>query len=231
MQRPITTLFLLSSVDGKISTGDTDVMDVDSDFPNIPNVSEGLQQYYDLEMKTDLFSLNSGRVFAKIGFNQKTDVPNKLPVTFIVIDNKPHLNASGVSYLSQKAKEVIFVTTNLSHPVYSLRNSLFNVHVIPFIEKIDFITLFKKLRSDFSVDRLTIQAGGTLNTELMRSGLIDHISLVVAPVMVGGKNTSSVMDGESLHSTQELGKIKPLKLESAEPLNHSYLHLRYKVLN
>ena len=31
--RPITTLFLLTSVDGKISTGATDEMDVDRDFP------------------------------------------------------------------------------------------------------------------------------------------------------------------------------------------------------
>lgn len=32
MDRPITTLFMLSSVDGKISTGATDELDVDKDF-------------------------------------------------------------------------------------------------------------------------------------------------------------------------------------------------------
>ena len=36
MKRPETTLFMLISVDGKISTGDTDVMDVDQDYKNIP---------------------------------------------------------------------------------------------------------------------------------------------------------------------------------------------------
>ena len=35
MDRPVTTLFLLMSVDGKISTGSTDEMDVDRDFPKI----------------------------------------------------------------------------------------------------------------------------------------------------------------------------------------------------
>lgn len=35
MDRPITTLFMLTSVDGKISPGATDALDVDKDFPNI----------------------------------------------------------------------------------------------------------------------------------------------------------------------------------------------------
>ncbi len=33
--RPITTLFMLVSVDGKISTGSADELDVDKDFPKI----------------------------------------------------------------------------------------------------------------------------------------------------------------------------------------------------
>ena len=44
MRRPITTLFMLISVDGKISTGATDDLDVDKDFPEIIGVKEGLQQ-------------------------------------------------------------------------------------------------------------------------------------------------------------------------------------------
>ena len=42
MGRPITTLFMLMSVDGKISTGATDELDFDQDFPRIEGVREGL---------------------------------------------------------------------------------------------------------------------------------------------------------------------------------------------
>ena len=35
MDRPITTLFMLMSVDGKISTGASDDLDVDKASPNI----------------------------------------------------------------------------------------------------------------------------------------------------------------------------------------------------
>ena len=38
MNRPITTLFMLESLDGKISTGNSDNLDVDKDFPKIDGV-------------------------------------------------------------------------------------------------------------------------------------------------------------------------------------------------
>ncbi len=49
MDRPIATLFMLMSVDGKISTGSTDELDIDRDFPKLPGVREGLHQYYEIE--------------------------------------------------------------------------------------------------------------------------------------------------------------------------------------
>lgn len=84
MNRPITTLFMLMSVDGKISPGATDELDFDKDFPHIDGIKEGLQQYYDIEQTTDLWSLNSGRVQAKMGVN-KHNMPSKTPVSFVFI--------------------------------------------------------------------------------------------------------------------------------------------------
>lgn len=67
MTRPMTTLFMLMSVDGKISTGNSDALDFDTDLPQIAGVKAGLQQYYALEQQTDLTSLNTGRVMQKLG--------------------------------------------------------------------------------------------------------------------------------------------------------------------
>lgn len=230
-QRPYTTLFLLVSVDGKISTGDTDVMDVDKDYPRIDGVKEGLKQYYDLEIETDLFSLNTGRVFAKVGMNEKTDEPKKLPVSFIVVDNKPHLTERGIVYLAKKSKNLIIATVNKTHPAISLKKNFDNICVFEYKEKIDFGDLFSKLKEQFGAKRLTIQSGGTLNTTLVREGLVDRVFLVMAPALVGGKNTPTLMDGESLHTPNELNKIKALELVQAKPLENSYLLLEYKVKN
>ena len=71
MNRPITTLFMLESLDGKISSGNNDSLDADKDFPKIDGVKEGLHQYYEIEQTTDYYSLNTGKVMAKIGVNDK----------------------------------------------------------------------------------------------------------------------------------------------------------------
>ncbi|MFA6408197.1 MAG: dihydrofolate reductase family protein [Candidatus Paceibacterota bacterium] len=231
MNKPYTTLFLLVSVDGKISTGDTDKMDVDTDFPNIDGIKEGLGQYYDIEKETDPFSLNTGRVFKKIGINEKTDEPEKQDVSFIVVDNEPHLTERGVSYLAKKTKNLIIITTNNDHPAVALKRDFGNIHILEYDGVVDFGDAFSRLKIEYGVDRLTVQSGGSLNAVLIREGLIDRVLLVVAPALVGGGDTSTLMDGESLHTTDELNKIKTLDLVEARPLQNSYLLLEYRVRN
>lgn len=226
--RPTTTLFLLVSVDGRISTGDTDVMDFDKDLPKIKGVKEGLAQYYAIERTTDFFSLNSGRVMAKVGANKKVWEGKPLPVSFIIIDNKPHLTKKGLEYFIKKSKNLFIVTTNKNHPALRMKYS--NLHILLYEEKIDLKDMMVQLKKECGAKRITIQTGGTLNAEFIRNGLVDHISFVVAPIMVGGKHTATAMDGESLHRQSELFKLKALKLRSAKKLKNSYLHLRYDVL-
>lgn len=219
------------SVDAKISTGDTDVMDIDSDFPKITGVKEGLKQYYDIEKTTDLFSLISGKVLVKIGANQKSYEGKQIPVTIVVIDNKPHLNENGIKYVASKFSKLIIITTHTIHPAVALKDSYSNIEVISYDKKIDFGNLFTRLKKEFGAERLTIQSGGELNALFVREGLVDRVIVVVAPCLVGGKNTPSLVGGESLHAPQDLSKIKSLELVQAKPLENSYLLLEYKVKN
>ena len=55
--------------------------------------------------------------------------------------------------------------------------------------------------------------------------------LVVAPLLVGGKATSSLIDGPSLQTEEELIDLKALKLVRCEVLQDSYLRLEYDVIN
>lgn len=230
MNKPITTLFMLMSVDGKISTGAVDTLDIDKDFPKIDGVKEGLPQYYDLEQQTDLYSLNSGRVWAKIGINNEQTYIQKLPVSFLVINNKPHLTLLGVENLLLKSKKLFIITSNKNHPAYEKQNEA-NLEIIYYEKEIDFIDLFQKLKTKFGIDNLTIQSGGELNSVFLRNKLIDKLSIVVAPLLIGGVNTTSLIGGESFKSIEELINIKALKLEKVEVLENSYIHLKYDVIN
>lgn len=220
---------MLMSVDGKISTGDTDILDFDKDLPKINGVKEGLHQYYDLEKQTDTCSFNTGRVMAKIGVNDRETTPTKIPVDFVIVDDKPHLTKKGVEYISKWVRTLYLVTTNKQHPALSC--GLGNVRVIDYDETINFPMLFETLKTEYQIERLTIQSGGTLNATLIREDLIDHLSVVVAPILVGGSSTSTLVDGESLHTLEDLHKLRTLTLVSATPLEHSFLYLRYDLRN
>ena len=226
MDRPITKLFMLMSVDGKISTGASDNLDVDKDFPKIAGVKEGLHQYYEIEQTTDLWSLNSGRVQAKIGINT-ADMPNKTPVSFVVIDNK-HLKENGIRYFCALSKQFVLVTSNEKHPAFEVEEE--NLHII-YQNELSLKDVLTKLKSEHSIERITIQTGGTLNELFLREKLIDYIDIVVAPVLVGGQDTSTLIDGKSLLSERELPKLGVLKLQECIVLENSYLRLRYEVIH
>ena len=225
MNRPVTTLFLLMSVDGKISTGSTDELDVDRDFPLIPGLREGLPQYYEIEQSTDLWSFNTGRVQAKMGVNT-ADMPDKTPVSFVLLDNS-HLNEHGVRYFCAKSKQFVLITTNKNHPAFHVKEE--NLHII-FQEKLSLTAALMILKEQFGCDRLTIQSGGTVNALFLREKLFNFVDVVVAPVLIGGKDTTTLIDGHSLQSRDELNQLGVLRLIEATPLQDSYLRLRYQVI-
>ncbi len=220
---------MISSVDGKISTGDKDSRDIDKDFPYIKGVAEGLNQYYELEKWTDLHSFNTGRVMEKIGMNKEKDEIKKLPVSFIIVDNKPHLNSLGVSNLLRKCKTLYLITTNKNHPAFKLKDK--NLKIIFYNNTIDFTELFEKLKNEYAIEKVTIQSGSLMNSILIREKLIDRVSLVIAPALIGGKDTPSLVGGASLGTDKDLEKVRALKLVKSETLKSSYIHLVYEVIN
>ena len=225
MDRPITTLFMLMSVDGKISPGASDILDVDMDFPMIDGVKEGLHQYYEIEQTTDLWSLNTGRVQAKLGVNEK-DMPPKTPVSFVLIDNS-HLNEHGVRFFCELSKQFVLITTNPDHPAFKVKSD--NLGII-LQKELCLEKALVKLKEDYGCERITIQSGGTMNSLFLRNKLFDYVDIVVAPVLVGGKDTSTLIDGESITTKEELGKLGVLKLVDCEKLEDSYIRLKYEVI-
>ena len=225
MDRPVNTLFMLMSVDGKISTGSVDELDVDRDLPEITGVREGIHQYYEIEQTTDLWSFNTGRVQEKMGVNEK-EMPGKTPVSFVLLDNR-HLTEHGIRYFCELSDQFVLITLNTDHPAFGIKAD--NLHII-YQEKLSLPEALKRLKKDFGCERLTIQSGGTVNGLFLREKLFDYVNIVVAPVLIGGKDTATLIDGRSLVSTSQLGELGVLKLLECRVLEDSYINLKYEVV-
>ena len=165
---------------------------------------------------------------AKIGVNDKKEYRDKVDVRFVIIDNKPHLNENGIDYLCHWVDKLLLVTTNKQHIAYTLKNKYDNLEIL-YYEKLDLEELLEDLYINYGAERLTIQSGGTLNGMFVRDKLIDFVNIVIAPIIVGGKDVSTLVDGESIKNESELNKLMPLQLLECNRLDDSYIQLKYKV--
>lgn len=115
------------------------------------------------------------------------------------------------------------------HPAYNLLDKYDNLEII-YYDNIDLVTLMEDLKNNYGVEKITIQSGGTLNGEFLRNNLIDYVHIVIAPLLVGGADTSTLIDGKAITQVEELNKLKALKLIECNVLKDSYIQLKYKVI-
>ena len=168
---------------------------------------------------------------AKIGINDRTEEPHKLDaLTFVILDNKPHLNEKGIDYLSRWVGRLIIVTTNPNHPVFLAKDKYDNVEVLKY-DELNLKQMLEDLCEKYDAKRLTIQSGGNMNGRFLREDLVDYASVVVAPVLVGGRDTPTLIDGDAISLPSELSAIRPMELLECKVLDNSYIHLRYKVMH
>ena len=83
-----------------------------------------------------------------------------------------------------------------------------------------------QLRKHFGIRTLLLEGGGHINGAFLQAGLVDELSLLVAPGIDGRHEIPAVFDGLS----QSKKKAVPLRLKSLERRKRDTLWLRYKVV-
>lgn len=139
-----------------------------------------------------------------------------------------HLNENGIRYFCALSKEFVLITTNTRHPAFNVEDE--NLHII-YQNELSLKDALIKLKSEYGCERITIQTGGTLNNLFLREKLFDYVDIIIAPVLIGGKDTSTLIDGKSLTEECELSKLGVVKLQECVVLENSYLRLRYEVIH
>lgn len=84
----------------------------------------------------------------------------------------------------------------------------------------------KKLKQLFEINTLMITGGGVIDWSFLQAGMIDEVSLVIAPVVTGEKTAATVFDQSEFVSG---GVAKPFELANVQKYNNSILWLDYKV--
>jgi 2,5-diamino-6-(ribosylamino)-4(3H)-pyrimidinone 5'-phosphate reductase len=89
---------------------------------------------------------------------------------------------------------------------------------------VDLAVALEKIGARFGVRTLMLEGGGRINGGMLRAGLIDEVSLLVAPVADGRVGTPTVFDVDG-----ESAMPRRLALEAVERRPDDVLWLRYRV--
>jgi 2,5-diamino-6-(ribosylamino)-4(3H)-pyrimidinone 5'-phosphate reductase len=93
--------------------------------------------------------------------------------------------------------------------------------------RVDLHAALAKLAAKYGIDRVRVDSGGRLNGALLRAGLIDEVSLLVHPYLVGGESGQTFFRAPDLTSA---GRVINLRLIAAEILEDDLFWLRYELI-
>lgn len=94
-------------------------------------------------------------------------------------------------------------------------------------EELDIELLLEKVKNVLEADFLLLEGGGNLNGSFMEKGLIDELSLVLAPIADGAVNTPTLFETEANFTENPIMKFK---LKNVERLDGNGLWLRYETV-
>ena len=89
---------------------------------------------------------------------------------------------------------------------------------------VDLVKAVNLLGEHFGIRRLLLEGGGHINGAFLEAGLLDELSLLVAPGIDGRHDIPAVFDG----ITPTRGKAVPLRLKSVNRRESDTLWIRYE---
>ena len=94
-------------------------------------------------------------------------------------------------------------------------------------DQVDLRAALEQLNRRYGVESVHVDSGGTLNGVLLRAGLVDEVSLLISPYLVGGATARSMFRAPDLTSPD--GVIQ-LRLTHLEQVKDDIAWLRYEVV-
>jgi 2,5-diamino-6-(ribosylamino)-4(3H)-pyrimidinone 5'-phosphate reductase len=94
-------------------------------------------------------------------------------------------------------------------------------------DRVDLRAALEELNARYSVKTVRVDSGGILSGVLLRAGLVDEVSVLIGPCLVGGTTPRSIFVAPDLTSTEG---VIPLKLIHMETVRGDTIWLRYEVI-
>jgi riboflavin biosynthesis pyrimidine reductase len=98
-------------------------------------------------------------------------------------------------------------------------------YIVSTDEEVDLAAALDVLGTELKIERLALEGGGGINGSFLAAGLVDELSVIIAPALDGRSGVTSIVETGSEGLS---GKIE-LSLKSCEKLDNGLIHLLYDV--
>ena len=208
MNRPHIICHMTTSIDGKVT----------GDFLSVPESEAAVEAYYEINRNYKANAYACGRVtmegsftggfwtdlaaFADVRVDREDYIAEKDAKYFAVAfdrkgrlgwtDSRIHDGDPGYD----NAHIINVMCENLVSDAYlAYLKSIGVSYIFAGKEELDLLLAVEKLKMLFGIKKLLLEGGSVINGAFQREGLIDELSLVVAPVMAGKEDKPLFWDG------------------------------------
>jgi 2,5-diamino-6-(ribosylamino)-4(3H)-pyrimidinone 5'-phosphate reductase len=157
---------------------------------------------------------------------QPSGEPDRRPV-LAVVDSRGQVRGWGTLLASgywRAGVSLCSATTPPEHLAWLEGHGL--QRIVTGADRVDLAAALGELAERFGVKTVRVDSGGKLNGELLRLGLVDEISLLVHPYLVGGTSAASMYRAADL--VHEVGVLQ-LELLQSRKVKQGIVWLRYAV--
>ena len=100
-------------------------------------------------------------------------------------------------------------------------------YIIAGDERVNIRSALEELNRQHGVNSIRADTGGTLNGVLLRERLVDEVSVLISPMMIGGTSPKTIYSAPDLLTAEG---VVDLKLTHMEKIDDNYVWLIYEII-
>jgi len=203
------------TLDGKIATSSRDVR---------ISGEEDLERVHRIRKRVDSIMVGIGTVIDDDPRLTVHKVESKKNPLRVVADSTLRVPLDS-RILSSEAPTVIFTTERAPREKISPIEAKGHRVSVAGKERVNLRAALDML-GEMGIKSLLLEGGGNLNFSMLKEGLVDKVSVAIAPVLVGGREAVSLVEGEGFSRVE--GGVK-LELNRYYPLGKDFI-LEYEAV-
>lgn len=196
MARPYVVLNAAMTLDGKIATkeGDSQI-----------SCKEDLKRTHELRAEVDAVMVGVGTILVDNPSLTVRHARGKNPIR-VIVDGSAK-TPTDARVLDDSAPTIIALTERVNNRERERLRSTGAELISVGEDEVDLPQLLERLR-ERGIKKLLLEGGSTLNWSMISQGLVDEIRVAIAPVIVGGENSKTLVNGLGFKKIAEGAKFE-----------------------